>query len=261
MRVQKMVGQNITNPEPEENGVFAGEDVNLNFSGDDAKAVFGILENLAENGYITPAKTENERDEFSEARASGLANLLGNTNLAVSIAYSENNHSEKSNKRTNTQNESSSNEQTEANQAAITSDRVKGYLCGPYKWTPYGQSSQTAVIEGLYFQTMPDNPRLGVEIFWAYNPVTIIMANSIKADLASKIVNNAWNQAVQDITARLNGRQIKPYYTFVKPAFEKLFTQYAKASGAQVYLDTVPYGVPFNDKTISYAKFERNECQ
>jgi RHS repeat-associated protein len=91
MRVQNMVGQNVTNPEPEENGVFAGEDVNLTFSGDDAKAVFGILENLAENGYITPAKAENEKDEFSEARASGLGKLLGNAETAVSAASSSSN--------------------------------------------------------------------------------------------------------------------------------------------------------------------------
>jgi hypothetical protein len=48
--------------DPETNGVFAGEDVNLTFSGDDAKAVFGILENLAEFGYITPAKIDNEKE-------------------------------------------------------------------------------------------------------------------------------------------------------------------------------------------------------
>jgi RHS repeat-associated protein len=81
----------VDNPDPETNGVFAGEDVNLTFSGDDAKAVFGILENLAENGYITPAKAENEKDEFSEARADGLGKLLGNTETAVSAVSSSSN--------------------------------------------------------------------------------------------------------------------------------------------------------------------------
>jgi hypothetical protein len=58
----------VDNPDPETNGVFAGEDVNLTFSGDDAKAVFGILENLAENGYITPMKFENENEKDGDKK-------------------------------------------------------------------------------------------------------------------------------------------------------------------------------------------------
>jgi RHS repeat-associated protein len=237
----------VDNPDPETNGVFAGG------KAEDEDPLKGRLDPFEQ--------LSKKRDEFKEAQANGLGKLLGDESLAVSITYSESNYNEKEGDEVNAQAESSSGERTEKNNPASIFDRVKAFLCGNYKWTPFNVSEQAAIIEGLYLHILPDNPRVGVPMHWAYNPVTIITSGATKTDAASKIVNKAWNQAVQDITTMLNNKQITPYHNIVKPAFEKLLIFYANKEGAKVYLDTVPYGVVFSDKTISYAKFVPNQCQ